>query len=181
MKDFQDGMRLSVYQRKMEGMKVELFRVEGEFKGIKPQDQVDFLINPPKSVVSAVKEHRLIEQETENSAVSYWRFNLPLMSDRDNVMRLQTLDLGDGGIFVWCSSCERKDTPLVPGVIRMFQEFYTFVRPSKEDPNITLYTEITYYDMKGSMPAFLLNMTMAEEAVKETRKMYDHMKLKYQS
>uniref|UniRef100_A0A7S3CKZ5 START domain-containing protein n=1 Tax=Strombidium rassoulzadegani TaxID=1082188 RepID=A0A7S3CKZ5_9SPIT len=147
--------------------------------GIKPRDVVDFYFDPPNSVLKMVKEFKKIEKIDESTGIFYWRFKLPFMSDRDNIMRIYTQDLEDGSIFVCATSIERDDIPPIPGVFRMFQQINSYVRASKEDPNVVEYTEISHFDMKGKVPPLLLNMVMSSESVKEMKNMYNHMIKKY--
>jgi hypothetical protein len=88
---------------------------------------------------------------------------MPLMSNRDNVMKISITDQ-DGGKFVVAETIERDDCPIIPGVVRMFVYTRGYVRPNKEDPeNVLDYTELSVFNMGGYMPARLLNMVVASE------------------
>ena len=71
---------------------------------------------------------------------------------------------------------DRNDVPLVPGVIRMEQSISAWARPHPTDPSITLYTELDLLDMKGNVPASLMNMFISSEVGKEFESMYKAIK-----
>ena len=47
-----------------------------------------------------LKENRLVEQIDADTCVKYWRMKLPMMSDRDNVVKMHSRALDDKNDFV---------------------------------------------------------------------------------
>ena len=88
--------------------------------GVQPHSIVQHFLEPSVKEDKDLKEFRKIEKIDENTWVFYFRFKIPLSSDRDNVMKIYTKDLGEGAYFICCTSIERDDIPLVPRVVRMF-------------------------------------------------------------
>ena len=114
--------------------------------------------------MKTIKEARLIETFADGAQDWYWRMKLPMMSDRDMLMRMKETKLDGERTFVTVKSIERPDTPLVKSVIRMYFQSNVMVRPNPESPGDTIdYTEITNFEMGGSVPARLMNMILTAE------------------
>ena len=96
-----------------------------------------------------------------NDKIVYWKFKMPMMSSRDNVMNIKIVD-HEGGRFFVGETVEHPDKPVFPGVVRMFVYTRGFVRPGKEAGTHD-YTELTVMNMGGYIPARLLNMVIASE------------------
>ena len=98
---------------------------------------------------------------------------MPLMTERDNVIRTTRYDNEDGSVYLQICSVERDDVPERAGVVRIFAKIDAFIRRHPSLPNTSIYTCFSLYDMKGYMPAMLLNMVIASEAKKEIEVMYN--------
>ena len=123
-----------------------------------------------------IKEQRTIERIDENTTIDYWRFKMPMMSDRDNVMSIHQSLTPDGSEFLYIKTVERDDCPPVPGVVRMFLFTRGLVSINKESPEDTIdYTEISYFNLNGYFPARLMNMVIAGETQKEFQNMYTYL------
>lgn len=95
------------------------------------------------------------------------------MSDRDGVDHFTVKNIDADTIYFQCISVDREDTPPIKGVVRMYMAINCIVRANKESPNDTVdYCEMSIYDMKGYVPARLLNMVMASESLKEFKNMH---------
>ena len=64
-------------------------------------------------------------------------------------------------------SIERPDVPPVKKVIRALSNQWAFLYHKQDTPEITELCEITYSDIRGKVPAGLLNMIVATEYYKE--------------
>lgn len=91
---------------------------------------------------------------------------MPMMSARDNVMKI-TITNHEDGRFVVCETVDHPAKPVQPGIVRMFVYTRGFVRPSKSAPGAFDYTELSVFNMGGYMPARLLNMVVASESSRE--------------
>jgi len=62
-------------------------------QGVEPVDIPEYYMNPPMDKMKALKENTVIEQKRgekpgEYSETKYWRVTIPMMSDRDNVVKV---------------------------------------------------------------------------------------------
>ena len=119
-------------------------------------------MNPPPEQQGMMEVMETLVDEGPNCKTMYWKMKMPMMSSRDNVLRLQIVD-HEGGRFFVGETVEHPDKPVYPGVVRMFVYTRGYVRPSKDQPNTHDYTELTVMNMGGYIPARLLNMVIASE------------------
>ena len=120
-----------------------------------------------------IKETRLIEKINEDEEIKYWRFRMPLMSDRDMVFRQFRKTLEDGSKLIFVTTIDRPDVPPIKGIVRMTMSVHGLIKPGST-PGVVDYTELSKFDMKGHLPARLLNMVIASEAQKGVKEMYKH-------
>lgn len=143
---------------------------------MKKEQLLQYYLNPPPGQQNMIKEQRTIERIDENTTIDYWRFKMPMMSDRDNVMSIHQSLTPDGSEFLYIKTVERDDTPPVPGVVRMFLFTRGLVSVNKESPEDTIdYTEVSYFNLNGYFPARLMNMVIAGETQKEFQSMYTYL------
>ena len=128
-------------------------------------------MNPPPS--DLMKETEVLEKSDDgNTATIYWRFAMPMMSDRDNVAKIHQFKQEDGSYFGYCITVDHDKKPAVKNVVRMYQRIYFTAKDVDGDLH---YTEISNFDMKGYMPARLMNMLISSETEKEFDTMYKAM------
>lgn len=90
-------------------------------ENIDPNNILEYYRNPPLEKTKMIKEMRIIETiPEENTEYMYWRFKMPMATDRDNVAKIVVHKLPDEAQYFLMTTVERDDTPPVPGVIRMF-------------------------------------------------------------
>ena len=153
-----------------------MLRIHASFKNIKKEELLKFFLNPPPGQQEMMKEMRLIEQIDEKTSVNYWRFKMPMMSDRDNVLSIHQRDVEGGGDFICLKTVVREDVPEVKGCVRMFLYTRGLVEVNKESPEDTIdYTEVSYFNLNGYFPARLMNMVIASETKKEFSNMYKYL------
>ena len=99
------------------------------------------------------------------------RISMPMMSDRDNVIQIQFKDI-DGGTFMSMHTVEHALDKPDPKVIRMFNHAICFL---KQEGNDVTMTDFEYFNLRGYLPASLLNMTIASETSKEFTSMMKHI------
>ena len=173
MKETRNGLRIEVHQRKNKTHNCDLVRTDAEMEGVSVEDLINFITDPSKTMdMKMMKESYLVEQVSPTEKIIYIRFKVPLMSERDNVLRVQRYDNDDGSVFVQLSSTQRDDVPERPGVVRIFAQINVLARKCSENPKVVKYTEISYLDLKGYMPAMLQNMVIASEQSKEIENLY---------
>ena len=174
-KEFKDGWKHSIHQKSQKG-KTDMLRIDASFKNIKKEEILKYFLNPPPDQMAMMKEMRDIEQIDDQTKVVYWRFKMPMMSDRDNVMQIHQSETDDGSEFICLKTVVRDDVPEVPGCVRMFMFTRGMVSVNKESPDDTIdYCEITYFNMNGYFPARLMNMVIAGETKKEFGNMYKYL------
>ena len=64
-------------------------------------------------------------------------------------------------------SIEHPDYPVTKKNIRMESILGGYIRPNPEVPGNYFYSEITSFDLKGSVPTKLINMALTSESTKE--------------
>jgi hypothetical protein len=153
-----------------------LIRIDAVLQNVNGDKFMDYLNNPPMDD-GMIKEMRKIE-DIPDGQIMYWRFKMPMMSERDNVCKVLSKKLDNGDLFIAMSSIEREDTPPMKGVIRMYQQISGHMRliPGVEPPTYD-YTEFDVIDMGGYIPTRLMNMVMASTIKSEFRKFYDVIRL----
>lgn len=166
--------KITVYQRKAD-KGVDFIRTDAILKGIPASAMCDYYMNPPPS--DMLKEVEVLEKSDDgNTATIYWRFAMPMMSDRDNVAKIHQFKQEDGSYFGYCITVDHDKKPAVKNVVRMYQRIYFTAKDVDGDMH---YTEISNFDMKGYMPARLMNMLISSETEKEFATMYKAMQLKH--
>ncbi len=125
-----------------------------------------------------MKANEIIKREVhpnglEYHELKYWRFNLPLMSDRDDVVESRFVLQPDGSVFGLTFSVDQPDYPPKPGVVRMHSFIVTFMRVL---PNGNLeHKQISQGNLMGKVPKMVMNMLICNEVFKETKKMFKIM------
>ena len=175
-KDFKDGMKITIHQRKMPGYSTDMLRVDATFQGISMQQLLDYFIDPPPGKMEMMKESRILEKIDEYTCVKYQRIKMPMMSDRDQVLSIHHEPIDKNSTYIIIQTVEREDCPEVPGAVRMSMFLRALIRKNPESPEDTVdFTEINCFNMKGYMPGRLLNMVIASEASKEMTNMYKYL------
>ena len=103
--------------------------------------------------------------------------SMPMMSDRDNVMHLTFKDI-DGGSFLSIQTVDHPNMPVDPKIVRMFFLGLYFFKQAGQDVKVL---EFEYANLKGYLPASLLNMTIASELTKQWASMIKYLHSKKQT
>ena len=77
-----------IYQRKYEGLANDLLRIDASMKNITGDELVSYFMKPPPGQSSMIQEEKDIEIIDDNTKIVYWKFKMPLMSARDNCMKI---------------------------------------------------------------------------------------------
>lgn len=176
-KDFKKkGLKIDVYQKKTPGFKVDMVRMDCIMKDCDIVKFCDYYRNPPDS--EYMKECTVHETKPNGDMITYLRMGLPLMTDRDCVVYIHEEKVNETDLYINAQSIVYPPRPPIKDAIRMYQAVTGYIRPHPTDPSLTLYTEINVMDMKGSIPAWLLNSTMAGQVVGEMYKLMDFCRKK---
>lgn len=127
-------------------------------------------MNPPPS--SMLKECSTIEEFPDGSCIKYMLIGMPMMTPRDNVLHIVKQEK-DGHLFCTMKTIEHPTKPVTKGIIRMFS--YMAFTLKQEGDDVVMH-DCEHFDMKGYMPAFMLNMTIASETAKEFTNMMKNIK-----
>ena len=141
------------------GTAVDLLRMDLRFKNVSKQDWFDSLKDGPP--MKNVKESTIIEQLSETEHIMYMRIAMPVMNDREIVMRSKMLDLNDKESLMVLQSVKHKAKPIQKSIVRAQMFKLQMVRQDEENPADLLVTDITNFDMQGYFPSRLMNMVMA--------------------
>jgi len=118
MKDYKNDYKCTMHQRKNPASGVDLIRVHCFFKGVQCEHIVDYFMNPPPNKM--IKEFKDLEIFPNGDKITYTRFKIPMMSEREAIAKYSHKKMDDGSIFITVQSCEHADAPKVKGAIRMF-------------------------------------------------------------
>lgn len=134
------------------------------YKGISKKVMEDFFDNFDKIEQKAVKETKIIKDETGKLKMMYQRMKMPLMSERDFVLEFDLKEIKDGehaGKTLWIMrTIQHPDYPLREKCIRMFiQKGFLFWQEGKD----TVGVELATFDMGGMVPRKLLNMSIGAQ------------------
>jgi hypothetical protein len=125
------------------------------------QAYIEFLKNVEVNMgkQKQVKEFRVIERfEDQMPKIWYSRSKLPMMSQREVLTETTIKDVSPHEKIVISKSIERDDVPVYPGAIRM-----TMFKASslKEENGDIVITDFTNFNLKGMVPARLMNMVIS--------------------
>lgn len=171
-KQFANGYKCTVYQRKQKGIAGDLLRIECEFENCTVEEVVDYFVNPPPTKM--FKEFRDIEKLNDGSIIKYIRVGMPMMSDRDNVLFVSQMKVDDG-VLLTLRTVEHPAMPPIPKVVRMYNHIVCFC---KQSGNNVIMLDFEYANLKGYLPASLLNMAVASETAKQFATMMKHIQAK---
>lgn len=131
-----------------------------------------YLKNPDKEHNNNLKEFRCVEDNGELDQTYYFRFKLPMISERDLVCKLSVERKEGNAMFSKMYSVDHKDLPVYPNIIRNYQNMSALTWPHATIPNCWEICEVTQLDMKGHFPARLQNMILASSFRTEREKMH---------
>ena len=95
-----------------------MIRIEAAFKGITADDMFVYFSDPPQ-MKNMFKEVKILDKFPDGSFIRYWRLKFPMMSERDNIMLIQKMQLPNGGMFINLKTVEHPEDPKYKDVIRM--------------------------------------------------------------
>jgi len=86
MKDYKNGYKCILHQRKTPGKGVDTIRLHAFFQGVSAEDLIDYVHNPPTSKM--IKEIKTLETFPNGDRVMYTRIKIPLMSERIATLKM---------------------------------------------------------------------------------------------
>ena len=137
---------------------------------------LEFMKNPQIAAGDMISEFKIFEDDGQGNQKIYWRMKMPMMSERDNVASMKTVQKEGDILFFQMASIDDDRYPVNKNVVRMYQNITGYQKPHPTIKNAIEYTESDQMDMKGNFPARLLNMVMASAAKSEFEKMYKMIK-----
>jgi len=99
----------------------------------------------------------LLRAYSEDDRIIYVWVQPPLISERENLVRYTRKDIGNGKTLVYLRSVLDDEISLKPNVVRMEMMKIQELEQVGEDLKLV---DVTYMDMKGYIPASLMNMAM---------------------
>ena len=98
------------------------------------------------------------DEATGQPTVCYFNFPMPMfMTDRDGLFRMTRISVADNKAIYWTKSLEHPDYPVRSDRIRMNMTAYSVIE--EVDGGLAM-VEYSNADMKGYIPASLINMTL---------------------
>ena len=140
-----DGMEVIIYQRKVEGSKMNMIRSDSKLKGVNVKQYKDFMNDTDKiKNDKAIQDFRIIEDfnPAEARKIYYMEMKMPLMKNRTALLDMTFNEKLDNGkqVLMLSQSCERDDVPEVKGKIRMHMLASGLARMEGEYLHLTEFT-----------------------------------------
>ncbi|KAJ3317165.1 putative tRNA pseudouridine synthase Pus10 [Boothiomyces sp. JEL0866] len=157
-------MRVCLRQHFETGNPNNLLRADGKFQKVKPQDFLDYLLNPAN--LPGLQEWKDVEELPDGGYIKYCRVKAPGLAARDHVWRYTIDKRDDGSVFVCIRTTTHDAYPELPGVIRAYYYNSTLLSMSKDDPSVMTMTEFIFQDLRGGLPAWLLNAALPIGTIK---------------
>ena len=109
-----NGVKVTQYQKKMPDTKMNMMYSESIYKGVKPATFLDFIRNLEKNP-EHLKHHKkwivLERDESGYPCLVYTLNKMPMMTDREGIVRFTGRTLDDGSHLIISKSEEHKDYP----------------------------------------------------------------------
>mmetsp|Transcript_19126 Transcript_19126/g.29314 ORF Transcript_19126/g.29314 Transcript_19126/m.29314 type:complete len:122 (+) Transcript_19126:81-446(+) len=117
-----------------------MFRIESILQNADFKDISELYRNPP--MTEMLKANEVIESKDEDNGfeyyeLKYWRLKLPMMSDRENIVKTNFKLQEDGRLLGIGMSVEHPDYPSSPGCVTMHQ-FVLVSMEILEDGNLKI-------------------------------------------
>jgi hypothetical protein len=162
-----------MYSRPTGPGKINLNRADCTLKNINCMKFMSCILNPLNFKTPQYREMKIVEEIDENSSFWYMKMKVPLLSERDMLLKIQRIYMPDDKCLVISNSVEREDYPEFKGIIRM--DMFKMSLCWQDGPDTTMI-EFSSFDMKGSIPASLINMIMAASITKGMKNILDKIK-----
>jgi len=121
-----------------------------------------------------IKEFKIFERHEDGiPKIMYSRAKIPFMSDRENLIEFSQKKLSDVESIFVTKTVERDDCPVAKGAIRM--DIFKATKALEENGDLYI-TEFSNFNLKGMVPARLLNMIMSSTASKQVGEFYKSLK-----
>ncbi|CAE8705341.1 unnamed protein product [Polarella glacialis] len=165
---YRDNFKMRVCLRKHEsGNPNMLLRADGKFKGVVPQDFLDFLLKPEN--LPGLQEYRVVET-IPDGVIMYMRVKAPGMKARDHVWKYTIDKRGGGSIFVTLRTVAHDQCPVTASAIRVYYYNSSEFKMSAEEDGVMEMTEFIFMDLKGKLPVWLLNFALPAGTIDTNRK-----------
>jgi len=86
MKDYKNGYKCTLHQRKTPGNSVDTIRINAFMVGVTAEELVEYAFNLPPNKM--IKETKILETYPNGDIILYTRMKIPLMSERVNCCRM---------------------------------------------------------------------------------------------
>lgn len=153
-----DGYTGIVYQKPspFPGASIDLLRGEMCFTNCTREMWFDIFKDGPP--VSNLKAQEVVEEVSPNERIIYMRISLPIMSDRDQLLRMKRVDLNDKESLLLITPCVHPAKPILEDPVRAQNLRLQYLRQEGADLKVTNFITA---DMKGYFPPLLMNMQLA--------------------
>ena len=88
-----------------------MIRIEASFKEVDQDEFVSYFMSPPPEQTAMIQELTILEEISPTCKIMYWKMKMPMMSSRDNIIKLNISDY-EGGKFIICETVEHADKPV---------------------------------------------------------------------
>ena len=171
--DWKNDLIITVWSKKQEQSKNDLFRMRCKYRGIKLKDALEFFKTLPADKFDMIKIEKyedVVQTPDESlwSAIRYRVTTAPMITDRDALSVVSfTKDAATGKYFFATRSIEDDRYPEQSDRVRIFvTETYEMEESVEEGQVVTTISGFSLYDVRGYVPPSILNMTAANNFLK---------------
>jgi hypothetical protein len=161
---------IKAYQRPCD-TPVDVIRMDIRLKGINKEDWFETLkMGPP---IKAAKSRKIVKELGENHRIIHLIISPPIIADREAVLDWKRTEINDKESLLCIQSTLLDEVPIKEKILRLQLYKCQVIRQCEENPEDLLVTDISNFDMKGSIPTRLMNMalcTMMSKGITELNK-----------
>jgi len=174
--EYKNDFKMRVSLRPHEcGNPNHLLRGDGKYVGVRPQQFLDYLLNPEN--LPGLLEWVDVE-DLSDGYIKYCRVKAPCMKARDHVWKYTIDKRDDGSIFVTIRTCQHEKYPERKNTIRAYYYNACLFQMSKEEDDVMEMTEFIFQDLKGGIPPALMNSALPAGTIATNKKEMEYLKNK---
>ena len=154
-------------------------RLDATLMDVDPKKIIEMKFKPELQLLKDAYINESFEIETidDETKQYYIKFQIPMISDRDDVIQIMIKDLSNDSWYIGLQSVKNDKYPPQNGVYRIKQQMNAYIRRNKHIPNCWDYTEFEQIDFKGYFPPKVMSMMMKGVVSLQVKKLYKYSKI----
>lgn len=161
VKYVKEGFTGAIYQKPnpFPGTSIDLMRFDLDVKNCTRDIWCEvFKFGPP---IKNIKCQEVVEEVGPQERIIYLRQQIPIMSDREHLIRWKRIDLENKQTLLILQTVQHKAKPIIKGVVRAQILKIQLLKQDEANPADMKITDFTSMDLKGYFPSRLMNMAIA--------------------